>query len=250
MKYLALCAATASATWGEWDSTNYCDFSQEEVDQEKITSDYYYSSDQCSYFCQITDQEDDTTPNGTDLCCDYEQWANGSYDCTLYKGGSTIANSFENDGSGDEFQSMTFTSGDYQYTLQEYIENVKESMIDEGCEPSCVDAALTATETDFEAVATACGCPTYMLRNQKAQGTLNLQDAPAAQEPAAEAPAAEEPAAEKPAAETPAAEEPVKRAKADPLVVFGGVATVFAILCTIVKCSKRLDDNEGGEFEK
>ena len=115
-------------------------------------------------------------------------------------------------------------------------------MIDEGCEPSCVDAALTATETDFEAVATACGCPTYMLSIEKAQRTLNLQDAPPAEEPAA-GPVHEEPVYEYTEADKIAV-------KYGGFIVIGGVATVFAILCTIVKCSKRLDDNEGGEFEK
>lgn len=173
-----LCAATASASWGEWDTSNYCDFSQEEVAQEKITSEFYYSSDQCSYFCQTSDQERDDITYGTDLCCDFEQWADGSYDCTLYQvdpaGEATLVNSFENDGSGDEFQSMTFSSGEYNYTLQEYVENVKESMIDSGCDATCVDSILTADNSTFVDVAAQCGCPTYMLKYNKAQGALSL----------------------------------------------------------------------------
>ena len=68
---------------------------------------------------------------------------------------------------------MTFASGDYNYTLQEYIENVKETMVEEGCDADCVDSILTTDAESFEAVATECGCPTYMLRYNMAQ-TLNL----------------------------------------------------------------------------
>ena len=106
------------------------------------------------------------------MCCDIEQWSDGSSDCVLYASGEVIANSYE--GGADVFQSMTFTSGNFNYTLEEFVENVKETMVDEGCSAECVDATLTANATLFEAVATECGCPTYMLRYNMAQ-TLNLE---------------------------------------------------------------------------
>ena len=69
---------------------------------------------------------------------------------------------------------MTFQSGEYNYTLQEYVENVKESMIDSGCDATCVDSILTADNSTFVDVAAQCGCPTYMLKYNKAQGALSL----------------------------------------------------------------------------
>ena len=68
---------------------------------------------------------------------------------------------------------MTFSSGSYNYTLEEYVANVKETMVDEGCDASCVNSTLTADASTFEEVSAECGCPTYMLRYNMAQ-TLNL----------------------------------------------------------------------------
>ena len=170
---IALLVSFTSATWGEWDGANYCSYEQDVVGQEKIESDFYYSQDQCASFCEQSDQQDTTISYGTSLCCDYEQWADGSYDCTLYKGNTTVENQFVNDGSGDEFQSMTFESGDYRYSFAEYIENIKESMIDEGCDQSCVNDVFSAGQENFEEIASTCGCPEFMLNYNKAN-TVNL----------------------------------------------------------------------------
>ncbi len=57
-----------------------------------ISNEYFYSNDQCAYFCEVTDQNSNSIESGTELCCDYEQWSDGSYDCSLYKGNGTILN--------------------------------------------------------------------------------------------------------------------------------------------------------------
>ena len=57
---------------------------------------------------------------------------------------------------------MTFYSGDYRYKFEEYVANIKESMVDEGCERSCVEEVLTAGQESFEEVAKQCGCPMFM----------------------------------------------------------------------------------------
>ena len=48
-------------------------------------------------------------------------------------------------------------------------------MCEEGCDADCVDSNLTDDAESFEGVATECGCPTFMLRYNKAQ-TLNLAE--------------------------------------------------------------------------
>lgn len=63
---------------------------------------------------------------------------------------------------------MLFFSGDYNYTLPEFVENVKESMEEEGCDESCLNDNLTEDAETFEEVAKLCGCPTYMVRYEKA----------------------------------------------------------------------------------
>jgi hypothetical protein len=124
---------------------------------------------------------------------------------------------------------MTFTSGEYNYTLQEFVENVTESMGDEGCNATCVDSILTADAASFEAVATECGCPTYMLRYNNAQ-TLNLEGEEAGEEAtapeAADEEAAETEEAGEGAAET---EDETAGGSKTPYVIGGGVGLVAII---------------------
>ena len=163
-----LCASTAAATWGEWDSANYCDFNATMVDIKLIEADVKsFSTEECAYFCETADQTVGTIEYGTELCCDYQSWADGTFDCVLYETGVVITNDFVGDESGDLFESMLFASGDYNSTMEEYEEAVEDAMVEEGCTEECLNAAdLTAS---LEAIAAECGCPAFMLRYNKAQ---------------------------------------------------------------------------------
>ena len=107
---IALIASTTSATWGVWDSSAYCDFSNEVIEEKNVDSFTYFSKAECATFCQSADLSALHVPYGTSECCDYESWSDGSTDCTLYMGDETLPN--YSDSSAD-FQSMTFDSGDY-----------------------------------------------------------------------------------------------------------------------------------------
>jgi hypothetical protein len=71
-----------------------------------------YTPEECAAFCSKSDQEILSVAYGTEECCDYEKWADFSYDCTLYKGGKTLPNGLAAK-SQFKFKSMTFESGDY-----------------------------------------------------------------------------------------------------------------------------------------
>ena len=116
----ALLATSASATWGTWDSSNYCDFGQQEIDSVSFTAEEAsmmgMNKQVCADLCATMDQNALHIPYGTDECCDYEGWADGSADCTLYLGNDTMPNEFN--GHPDEYEdslrfgSMTFKSGE------------------------------------------------------------------------------------------------------------------------------------------
>ena len=100
----ALLVGSVSATWNVWNQSAYCDFDLEEID----TTSTIYTEAECAAFCKEADLNALHIPYGTDECCDYEAWSDGSVDCTLYKGDATISDSDTNG-----FSSMTFESGDY-----------------------------------------------------------------------------------------------------------------------------------------
>ena len=259
---LTMLVATTTASWGEWDRQEYCDYTQDKVDTENIDSDFYYTTEECAYFCETTDQETGDIAYGDALCCDFEAWEDGSYDCTLYKGDSTLENGYvapvSADGTvmGNDFQSMTFASGDYRYGPAEYVENVKNSMIDAGCGDYCIAdlfAGNSTNSTNITAVAEECGCPEFMLQWNDAQtSTLSLEEEPAPEGGAPEEGAPVEGAPEEGAPEGEATPEGEAGSKT-PLFVGGGV-TVVALIGGLVywKKNSSSDDaeGEGGEFEK
>ena len=165
---ITLFLGIANASWGEWDRSAYCDFTYPKVGREEISAEYFYSNEECSFFCETTDQNDVTIKYGDQLCCDYESWEDGTYTCSLYNTGVTLSNDYpttldaEGNPMGNDFQSMVFASGDYRYGVDEYVENVKATMIDSGCSETCVDNVLTADPTQIESVASDCGCPVFM----------------------------------------------------------------------------------------
>ena len=167
---------------------------------------------------------------------------------------------------------MTFQSGDYRYGLDDYVKNVKDSLIDAGCAQTCVDDVLTADAATIKAAASNCGCPQFMLQWNAHNPTLALAEGeapPAETEPAAAEPTAAEPAAAEPNTTEPVATEPTQPAgEADPapqenpepenssesktgLYVGGGLG-VLALIGGIVyyNKSKPSEENEGGEFER
>ena len=107
MKFViaTLLTTSASAKWGTWDIHAYCDFNQDEI----ATSSNVSSKAECAQFCEDADMSALHISYGTKECCDYENWGDGSIDCTLYHGSDTMSNSYEG------FSSMTFESGDYHY---------------------------------------------------------------------------------------------------------------------------------------
>ena len=109
---IALIASSASATWGVWDSDKYCDFGNEVIEEKNVDAFTYFSRSDCAAFCEAADLRALHITYGTDECCDYEAWTDGSTDCTLYLGDDTLPNYSS---SGSDFQSMTFESGDYRY---------------------------------------------------------------------------------------------------------------------------------------
>ena len=251
---VSMLVATTTASWGEWDRQEYCDFNQDKIDTENISSDYYYTTEECSYFCETTDQSNGDIAYGDGLCCDFEAWEDGSYDCTLYKGRVTLENGYVapvgTDGTvmGNDFQSMTFSSGDYRYGPAEYVENVKNSMIDAGCGDYCVAdlfAGNSSNSTNITALAEECGCPEFMLQWNDAQtSTLSLQDA----EPETPAPeGGEAPAPE--GGETPAPEGEEAGGSKTPLMV-GGIGIV-ALIAGLVKwkMSSSTEEEGGTDFD-
>ena len=110
MKYAALALiASASAKWGVWDTYNYCDFNNEVI-KEKNAAHGLLTKEQCAEFCETSDRNAYHISYGTAECCDYESWSDGSTDCTLYKGSEVLP---DYSSSSNDFQSMTFESGDY-----------------------------------------------------------------------------------------------------------------------------------------
>ena len=44
----------------------------------------------CQNFCKSTAKYSVDLKENDDLCCDYEEWADGTYNCYLYKGKETV----------------------------------------------------------------------------------------------------------------------------------------------------------------
>ena len=91
---IALFLTSTRASWGEWNRSAYCDYTQPKVNSENMGADYFYSTDECQLFCEQADQEASDIMYGDSLCCDYEQWEDGTYDCTLYNSGLVEDNEF------------------------------------------------------------------------------------------------------------------------------------------------------------
>ena len=89
MKLLSLLPLIA-AEWDVWQEYEFCDYEQNVLVSEEFSSDPSYNKATCTQFCKKTVQQNNKNYYfGDVLCCDYEEWADGTFDCYLYEGGKT-----------------------------------------------------------------------------------------------------------------------------------------------------------------
>ena len=90
MKLFALIPAI-TAEWGVWEDFTYCDFDQQQVDEEFSLNELYDQS-ACTIFCARAAEKKKEQFGflpGDVLCCDFEKWSNGDKNCHLYEGQET-----------------------------------------------------------------------------------------------------------------------------------------------------------------
>ena len=93
MKYAFAAVALMTETqalWGFWDTSAYCDYSMTFIDNTEMIR----SMEDCTQFCgAAADAAYYGTPEmtwGGEMCCDYEEWSDGTFNCNLFVGGYTI----------------------------------------------------------------------------------------------------------------------------------------------------------------
>ena len=109
MKHFAVVAAlmASSASAQTWKTNYYCDYEQFVIEEKTSTAEDF-SIDQCFEWCVATDKvEGSNYQTGEDMCCDYEEWSDGSFNCYLYAGGNQIKQDM-NDYPDDVFNSVVF----------------------------------------------------------------------------------------------------------------------------------------------
>ena len=100
-------ALLASATMAQsWTKFSYCDYSQFVV-EEYTSSDVNYDSTTCFEWCLAKDAGAMGYTAGDDMCCDFEKWVDGTFNCYLYAGGKTVPQDMD-DYPNDEFNSVIF----------------------------------------------------------------------------------------------------------------------------------------------
>ena len=110
MKFAAaVLIGSVQAAWGTWNQSAYCNYNSEEVDATMMIS----TEAECAAFCKEADMNALNIPYGTKECCDFEDWGDGTYDCTLYMGNEEHIT----DSPYNGFSSMEFESGDYHYAV-------------------------------------------------------------------------------------------------------------------------------------
>ena len=78
----------ASAEWGVWRPNRYCDYNQPLIDEISTTAPF--NTDDCKEFCRQTTKENmQEFYWGDELCCDFEAWQDGSFNCYVYEGHRT-----------------------------------------------------------------------------------------------------------------------------------------------------------------
>ena len=71
------------------------------------------SVDDCGDWCMQVDAADKSIPRDSDLCCDYEMWEEGTFECSLYRGSVVVPNPYYGSDSQNLFRSMTFQSKEW-----------------------------------------------------------------------------------------------------------------------------------------
>ena len=108
MKYsvfMALIASSVSAQ--DWKTNYYCDYEQFVIEEKTSTAEDY-TKEQCFEWCVNTDKvEGSNYDSGEDMCCDFEEWSDGSFNCYLYAGGNQIKQDMD-DYPDDIFNSVVF----------------------------------------------------------------------------------------------------------------------------------------------
>ena len=106
MKFLLLTSQALAAT-NVWSEDLYCDYNQIKIEQFE-TTDKTYSYYKCHQWClEVDKQNGPYYDQGSDMCCDFEKWSDGSFNCYLYAGGEQLTQNKE-DYPNDKFQSIVF----------------------------------------------------------------------------------------------------------------------------------------------
>ena len=107
MKSAFMFAAVGSASAQTWKEFSYCDYDQFVV-EEIIVTDPTFDATQCYNWCLEVDAGVASDYNaGDNMCCDFERWVDGSFNCYLYAGGKTVDQDM-NDYPDDVFSSLVF----------------------------------------------------------------------------------------------------------------------------------------------
>ena len=82
----SLLLSSISAEWNVWQDYEYCNYDQKLV-AEEFRSDPDYSISSCTDFCRETTFKNANNYYwGDAMCCDFEKWDDGSYNCYVYEG--------------------------------------------------------------------------------------------------------------------------------------------------------------------
>ena len=88
MKISILAASLSNVLggWEDWNDYSYCDIRQRPID-DMYSDNFLYSKDDCAQFCKDKlIEQGDNYDWGWQFCCDYEDWADGTFNCHLIEG--------------------------------------------------------------------------------------------------------------------------------------------------------------------
>ena len=73
--------------FGEWKEYTFCDFDQTLLAQSQTPSNQgpYFLED-CQEFCHESSENVSDLEESEPLCCDFEAFEDGSFNCNLFKG--------------------------------------------------------------------------------------------------------------------------------------------------------------------
>ena len=72
-----------------WMKERYCDYNQLMIDESQMEA-RTDPKDECQNFCTYTAKYASQINLGDSLCCDFEEWTDGTYNCYLFQGNSTV----------------------------------------------------------------------------------------------------------------------------------------------------------------